>query len=84
MKVSNTLVDNATIKQLKRGTLLIIKGQYMMESNTLVGDVAYNSLIREVLQDTIGLHIKANKQWKGLKISGCLAMLSLDKVMLSL
>ena len=52
----------------------------MMESNTLVKDEANNSFIKEVLQDTIGLHIKANKHLKGLKIIGCLALLSLDKV----
>ena len=64
MKESNTLVGNATIKQLKRDTLMNIKGQYMMDSNTLVLDAAYNSLIWEILQDTVGLHIKANKHLK--------------------
>ena len=61
MKESNSPAVNATIKQLQRETLLNIKGLYMKESNTLVGDAAYNFLIKEVSQDTIGLHIKANK-----------------------
>ena len=51
-------MDGAAIKQLQRETLLNIIGQYMMESNTLVRDVAYNSLIRVILQDTVGLHIE--------------------------
>ena len=36
MKESNTLADNATIKQLQREILLDTKEQYMKESNILV------------------------------------------------
>ena len=57
-------MGNANIKQLQRDILLNTKEQYMKESNILVGDAAYNSLIREILQDTIGLYIKANKHYK--------------------
>ena len=39
-KGSDTFVGNAISKQLYREVLLDIKGQYMKESNTLVGNVA--------------------------------------------
>ena len=39
----------------------------MKESNTLVGNVANNSLRGEVLQDTIGVYIKAKKTFKMIK-----------------
>ena len=52
MKELNTLVDNATIKQLQREVLLNTKERYTKESNILVGNAAYNSLRREILKDT--------------------------------
>ena len=63
MKESNILAGNATIKQHKKDILLNTKEQYTKESNTLVGYAAYNCLTREILQDTIGLYIEANKHW---------------------
>ena len=44
MKESNTLVGNATIKQLTKEVLLKTKGQHMKESNTLVGNVTIKQL----------------------------------------
>ena len=64
MKESNTLADNATIKQLQREALLNTKEQYMKESNILVGNAANNFLGRVILLDTISLYIKSNKNGK--------------------
>ena len=55
----------------------------MRESNILVGTATSNSPTREILQDTIGLYIKANKHWNKLFTSECWAELSFDKVVLS-
>ena len=48
----------------KGNLLLNTKGQYMKEWNTIVCDAANNFPRREVLEDTIGLYMEANKHWK--------------------
>ena len=55
---ANTLVGNVTIKQLKRETLLNIKGQYMMGSNTLVGNATIKQQQKEVSLNTKGQYMK--------------------------
>ena len=62
MKESNTLVGNVTIKQLKRDTLLDIKGLYMKESNTLVGNVTIKQLQRQILLHTKGQYRVSQKK----------------------
>ena len=58
MKESNTLVGNATIKQLQREVLLNTKGQYMKESNTLADNATIKLLQRAVLLNTKGRYMK--------------------------
>ena len=61
MKESNILVCNATIKQLKGEISLNINGEYMTESNTLVGNAIDNFPIGVVLENTISLYITDDK-----------------------
>ena len=42
MKESNTLADNAAIKQHQKEISLNTKGQYMTKSNTLVGNAVHS------------------------------------------
>ena len=57
MKDSNTLADNATIKQLQKTVLLNTKGQYMDESNTLALIVTIKQDQKRILHDTKRHHI---------------------------
>ena len=60
MKESNTLVGNAENNFHQKEKLLDIIGEYMKESNTLAVNAA-NNFLREILVDTKGLYIIANK-----------------------
>ena len=57
MKESNTLADNATIKQLKREILLCAKEQYMKESNILVDNATIKQLKRDTLMNIKGQYM---------------------------
>ena len=61
MKESSTLVGNVANNFLRREVSLNTNGQYMKESNSLVGNVANNFLGSIILQDTLSMHIKANR-----------------------
>ena len=65
MKESNTLVGNATIKQLQRGVLQNTEGHYMEESNSLVGNATIKQLLREVLLNTKGQYMKESNSLAG-------------------
>ena len=54
MKVSNTLVTNASIKQLQNNILLCTKEQYTKVSNSLAGNAIIKQLYSQIL-----LNIKA-------------------------
>ena len=51
MKESNTLADNATIKQLQKTVFLNTKGQLMKESNTLACNAATKQFQSRILLD---------------------------------
>ena len=57
MKESNTLVGNATIKQLQKEVLPNIKGQYMKDSNILADNATIKQLQKEVLANTRGQYM---------------------------
>ena len=48
MMESDTIADNATIKQLQRAILLNIKGQHMKELDSHKGIVINNILIGQI------------------------------------
>ena len=48
MKESNSLADNAIIKQHQKEVLLNTKGQYIKKSNTLACNAGNNSLKMEL------------------------------------
>ena len=62
MKESNTPVGNADNNSLKREILLNTKGEYMKESNTLVGK---NSLKKEILVRTKGQYMMVSNTHAG-------------------
>ena len=56
MKESNTVVYNATIKQLPREILLDTKGRYMKESSTVTGNATIKQHRKEILPNIKGLN----------------------------
>ena len=58
MKESNTLADNATIKQHQKEILLNTKGQYMKESSTLAANATIKQHQKDILLDTKGQYMK--------------------------